>query len=92
VIVAKFAELLAQEGLEGRPPHERSTVGIGRPIRSRVAEDRSAEASTTGRDRTRLVRAGSVSQRSTRGIGGRQRSLTVQRNRRSEALWLTQLG
>jgi hypothetical protein len=38
------------------------------------------------------IRAGSVSQRSSRGIGGRQRSPTVQRNRRSPALQLMQLG
>jgi hypothetical protein len=41
---------------------------------------------------SRSVRAGSVSQRSRTGIGGHQRSSTVQRNRRSPALQLMQLG
>jgi hypothetical protein len=40
----------------------------------------------------RSVRAGSVSQRSSTGIGGHQRSPVVQRNRRSLALRLRQLG
>jgi hypothetical protein len=38
------------------------------------------------------VRAGSVPQRSSTGIRGHQRSPTVQRNRRSAALQLRQLG
>jgi hypothetical protein len=38
------------------------------------------------------VRAGSVSQRSSTAITGHERSLTVQRNRRSQALRLKQLG
>jgi hypothetical protein len=36
--------------------------------------------------RLRSVRAGSVPQRSSRGISGHQRSPTVRRNRRSPAL------
>ena len=40
----------------------------------------------------RSVRAGSVPQRSGTGISSHQRSLTVQRNRRSRALRLKQLG
>jgi hypothetical protein len=40
----------------------------------------------------RSVRAGSVSQRSSTGISGHQRSPTVQRNCRSWALRLKQLG
>lgn len=40
----------------------------------------------------RPVRAGSVPQRSSRGSSGRQRPPTVQRNRRSPALQLTQQG
>jgi hypothetical protein len=40
----------------------------------------------------RSVRAGSVSQRSSTGMGGHQRSPTVRRNRRSGALRLKQLG
>jgi hypothetical protein len=39
-----------------------------------------------------LVRAGSVSEGSSTGIGGRQRSPTVQRNRRSPTLQLKQQG
>jgi hypothetical protein len=56
------------------------------------AEDRSAERrpppSATGRP---SVRPGSVPQRSSMGSSGHQRSPTVQRNRRSLALQLTQL-
>jgi hypothetical protein len=40
----------------------------------------------------RSVRAGSVSQRSSTGMGGHQRSPTVRKNRRSRALRLKQLG
>jgi hypothetical protein len=40
----------------------------------------------------RSVRAGSVSQRSSTGMGGQLRSPTVRRNRRSRTLRLTQLG
>ena len=47
--------------------------------------------SATRRDRT-SVRAGSVSQRSTLGVSGHQRLLTVHRNRRSPAVQLRQLG
>jgi hypothetical protein len=40
----------------------------------------------------RSVRAGSVPQRSSTGMGGHRRSPTVRRNRRSRALRLKQLG
>jgi hypothetical protein len=40
----------------------------------------------------RWVRAGSVPQRSSRGMSGHQRSPTVGRNRRSRTLRLKQLG
>jgi hypothetical protein len=42
--------------------------------------------------RWRSVRTGSVPQRFCTGTGGHQRSPAVQRNRRSSALQLTQLG
>jgi hypothetical protein len=88
--------ILQKQALVQNPDKDEVAVLIGlalsgRPIRSLVAEDRSADgvSDRTGPDLS--VRAGSVPQRSTTGIGGHQRSLTVQRNRRSPALQLRQL-
>jgi hypothetical protein len=64
----------------------------GRPIRSLVAENRSTRWRQRPDGTEPLVRAGSVPQRSTTGIGGHQRLLMVRRNRRSPALQLMQLG
>jgi hypothetical protein len=60
--------------------------------RSRVAEDRSTRSRPRPDGTGRPVRAGSVSQRSSSGMGGHQRSPTVRRNHRSEALRPKQLG
>jgi hypothetical protein len=64
----------------------------GRPIRSLVAEDRSAAGV---RDRTGpepSVRAGSVAHRDHRGTDGPQRSPAAKRNRRSASLQVGQLA
>jgi hypothetical protein len=71
-------ELSALSCLAGRPGALSRRAGAPRGFRDRRDEP--------------SVRAGSVPQRSTTGISGHQRSLTVQRNRRSLALWLKQLG
>jgi hypothetical protein len=61
----------------------RSVPGRGGPQRRRRQRPDGLEPS---------VRAGSVSQRSSTGMSGNQRSPTVRRNPRSRALRLTQLG
>jgi hypothetical protein len=74
--------------------------GTHRPCRTRPADpapgrrgpERRRRMQLGGTGKPSLVRAGSVPQRSTTGIGGHQRSPTVRRNRRSRALRLTQLG
>jgi hypothetical protein len=94
---------LSQRGRAGAAHHRKATDNSGeRRSADRAGQQPAPECSPRSSEHRIVsrteevawasVRAGSVSQRSSTGMGGHQRSSTVQRNRRSRALRLKQLG
>jgi hypothetical protein len=73
------------------PDHRDPWNGFASTLRS-GADAHWRPAPQAGQAPLRSVRTGSVSQRSSTGVSGHQRSPRVQRNRRSLALQVTQLG
>ena len=86
-----WREWVGTAPLAVRPPLELTHVSSEGPIATIDIAGGQKWLGQAAQSSLRPVRAGSVSQRSSTGIGGRQRSPTVQRNRRSPALHLTQV-
>jgi hypothetical protein len=74
------------------PRHASALPRPADPVRGRGGPERRRRPQLGRIGKPSLVRAGSVPQRSTTGMGGHHRSCTVWRNRRSLALQLRHLG